>query len=321
MPQEKKLPPTEKTKIHPRNKHRERYNFKELVESCPGLAPFVKPNKYNVESIDFFNPEAVKMLNTAILKRIYEIDLWDIPPHYLSPPIPGRADYIHYVADLLSGSNHKKIPTGKKIRCLDIGTGANCIYPIIGNKEYGWSYVGTEIDPIAIEAANKTIASNPSLKGHIQLRLQPNPKDTFHGIVHKDELFDVTMCNPPFHASAEEAQNATIRKLKNLKREKVAVPTLNFGGKNRELWCEGGEIRFVQNMIRQSKGYANSCFWFTTLISKESNLKRVYSLLKNMKSTKVITMQMDQGNKTSRIIAWTFLNPEQQKEWMDTRWK
>jgi 23S rRNA (adenine1618-N6)-methyltransferase len=28
---------------------------------------------------------------------------------------------------------------------------------------------------------------------------------------------------------------------------KRKLPVLNFGGQNNELWCEGGEIRFVTN--------------------------------------------------------------------------
>jgi len=114
--------------------------------SCPELGVFVKLNDYNDESIDFSNPEAVKMLNTALLKHYYKINHWNIPANYLSPPIPGRADYIHHIAELLGGSNNGKIPTDNKIKCLDIGVGASCVYPIIGNKEYGWSFVGSEID-------------------------------------------------------------------------------------------------------------------------------------------------------------------------------
>ena len=175
----KKEHPKEKTELHSRNRHRERYDFKQLIESCPELAPFVLLNSYNDESIDFFDPEAVKMLNKALLKHYYCISHWDIPKNYLCPPIPGRADYIHHIADVLGSSNKGKIPTGSQIKCLDIGVGANCIYPIIGNKEYGWSFVGSEIDTVAIESANRIIEGNPLLKGKIEIRLQRNPQDIF----------------------------------------------------------------------------------------------------------------------------------------------
>ena len=312
----KKEHPKEKTELHPRNRHRERYDFKQLIESCPELAPFVTLNSYNDESINFFDPEAVKMLNKALLKYYYVIAYWNIPENYLCPPIPGRADYIHHIADVLGSFNKGKIPTGSQIRCLDIGVGANCIYPIIGNKEYGWSFVGSEIDTVAIESANRIIEGNPLLKGKIEIRLQRNPQDIFTGIIQKDEFFDLTICNPPFHASLAEAQSGTLRKLTNLSHKKITKPILNFGGQNSELWCEGGEEQFVKEMIFQSKQFSASCLWFSTLLSKTSNLKGVEEALKRAEPVEVKVIPMGQGNKKSRIVAWTFFAGEQQKKWI-----
>jgi len=318
---QKKEHPKEKLSLHPRNKHRERYNFKELINSCPALAPFVRLNKYSNESIDFSNAEAVMTLNKALLKQYYGINHWNIPSGYLCPPIPGRADYIHHIADLLGSCNKGIIPTGNKIQCLDIGVGANCIYPIIGVKEYGWSFVGSDIEQVAIQSAAIIIEMNAGLKGKVELRLQKNSKDIFRGIIHSNELFDLTICNPPFHASLEEAQSGTLRKLSNLNHKRITNPTLNFGGNNKELWCEGGEEKFVKKMIAQSKEISSSCFWFSTLISKSSHLKHVYKALQNAEAIEVKTIPMSQGNKTSRIVAWTFLTHEQQKKWINSRWQ
>jgi 23S rRNA (adenine1618-N6)-methyltransferase len=321
MEKKKKVHPKEKSRLHLRSKHRERYDFKTLIKSHPDLAPFVKLNVYDDKSVDFFDPEAVKMLNTALLKHYYAIEKWDIPEGYLVPPIPGRADYIHHIADVLSSKNFGNIPFGGNIKCLDIGVGANCIYPIIGNAAYGWTFVGTEVDPIAIESVENIIKANTSLKGNIEIRLQTNPKDTFFGTIQKEERFDLSICNPPFHSSQEEAQKGSLRKLSNLTHEKVTDVKRNFGGQNKELWCEGGEQKFIKNMIRESKHFANSCFWFSTLVSKKSNLKNAYNALKKEEAVEVKTIPMGQGNKTSRIITWTFLSQEQQEEWMKTRWK
>ncbi len=317
---QKKEHPKEKLELHPRNKHRGRYDFKELISSCPELAPFVRLNEYNDESIDFSNAEAVMVLNKALLKHYYGINHWSIPQGYLCPPIPGRADYIHNIADLLGSCNKGVIPKGDNIECLDIGVGANCIYPIIGNKEYGWSFVGSDVEKIALQSSAKIIESNSSLKGKVELRLQPNAKDIFRGIIRKDDLFDLTICNPPFHSSFEEAQAGTIRKLSNLNRKRVTRATLNFGGKNKELWCEGGEEKFVQRMIIQSKQLSSSCFWFSTLVAKSSHLKSVYASLKKAEALEVKTISMSQGNKTSRIVAWTYLTQEQQRKWINTKW-
>jgi len=310
-----------KSRLHLRNKHRQRYDFKKLIESCPDLTTYVKPNKYGDESIDFASPIAVKTLNYALLKYHYGINYWDIPKDYLCPPIPGRADYIHHIADLLCSSNYGNILKGKNIKCLDIGVGASCIYPIIGQIEYGWSFVGADIDPVSIKSAQQIVDQNPNIKDAIEIRLQPVKKDIFYNMIVKNERFDVTICNPPFHISSEAAQKSTLRKLNNLNDKKVSKPVLNFGGQNVELWCDGGERKFVSNMIRQSKKFAESCYWFSSLISKQSNLEGIYQTLKNVDAVNIITIPMGQGNKTSRIVAWTFLTPTQQKIWKQTRWK
>jgi len=298
--------PTEKTKLHPRNKHPERYDFSELIATCEELAPFVKVNEFSDETIDFFNAEAVKTLNKALLMHYYGIRYWDISAGYLCPPIPGRADYLHYAAYILDRSNHNAIPTGTAIRCLDIGVGANCVYPIIGTSEYGWSFVGSDIDQVAIVSASHIVDSNPALSMIIELRLQPNTNDLFLRIIRPGEHFNVTICNPPFHASQEEAQLGTLRKLSNLKGKRIASPTLNFGGISNELWCESGEERFVRNMIIQSREFASSVNWFTTLISKKNNLESACRNLKKVGAVEVNTLPMGQGNKVSRMVAWRF---------------
>jgi 23S rRNA (adenine1618-N6)-methyltransferase len=316
----KKEHPKEKTRLHIRNKHRERYDFKSLVETCPELAQYVKMNIYDDESIDFANPEAVKMLNKALLKHYYEINEWDIPENYLCPPIPGRADYIHHAADLLGSDNYGTIPTGQKIKCLDIGVGANCVYPIIGVKEYDWFFIGAEIDPVAIASANKIIESNPVLTGKVELRLQNQPNDIFFGIIQKEERFDLSVCNPPFHGSLAEAQAGTLRKLNNLNTEKTTDPVLNFGGQGSELWCKGGEEKFIENMIRQSKLFSSNCLWFSTSVSKQTHLKAIYGALERVEAIEVKTIPMGQGNKSGRIVAWTFFTAEDKREWVNTRW-
>lgn len=321
MLQKKKEQPKEKSKLHPRNKNRERYDFKQLTESFPELTPFVKPNIYGDESVDFADPDAVKTLNKAILKLHYQISGWDIPDGYLCPPIPGRADYIHHIADFLCRNNFGKIPTGPQIKCFDIGVGASCIYPIIGTKEYGWSFIGSDIDSVAVESANRIIAKNPVLMGNVACKLQLNPKDFFYGIIRKDEQIDLSICNPPFHASEKDAQSGTLRKIHNLHLDKKTEPVLNFGGQNHELWCDGGESKFVRNLIQQSKKFAANCFCFSTLISKESNLKGVYKALEQAGAFGVETIPMGQGNKISRIVVWTFLTTEEQNKWKNTRWK
>lgn len=310
----------EKTSLHPRNKHRSRYDFPELIRSQPELKAFVAINPYGNESIDFSDPAAVKMLNKALLHHFYKISYWDIPANYLCPPIPGRADYIHYLADLLAQTNKGVIPTGKSVQGLDIGIGANCVYPIIGHQEYGWDFTGSDVDHLAVKAANAIIAANPQIKDHIVCRLQRDKQCIFKGIIKPGELYDFTMCNPPFHASAEEARAGTQRKLKNLGKQKGKATVLNFGGQNTELWYEGGEVTFIRKMIEESSSLASQCLWFTTLVSKSNNLTFIYSALKNTGVTEIKTIEMAQGQKVSRFIAWTFLSSAEQQKWAQKRW-
>lgn len=309
-----------KTSLHPRNRNREPYDLDALVKVNPELAKFIKPNKYGANSVDFADPAAVKMLNKSLLKHYYGINYWEFPDKNLCPPIPGRADYIHHMADLLSESNFGVIPTGQKISCFDVGTGASCIYPIIGVTEYGWNFIGSDIDRESIRSANRIVNSNTSLKNRIECRWQKNLKNIFSGVTGSRDIFDVSVCNPPFHASLEDAQQGTRRKVKNLSGRNTKKPTLNFAGVSNELIYEGGEYKFIDNMVWESKKRAKNCFWFSTLVSKQSNVKGIYKLLEKAKARHIKTIPMGTGNKITRIVAWTFLTKEEQIEWAKARW-
>lgn len=293
----------EKTILHPRNAHRNRYDFQALIKAVPALRNFVSQNDHDELTIDFTDPEAVKTLNQALLKKQYGINTWDIPEGFLCPPIPGRADYIHYIADILAEGNKGKVPTGSTIKVLDIGVGANCIYPLIGHKTYGWNFVGSEADYIALASATKIVEDN-GLAASIDIRKQTTYANIFDGVIKPGEKFDMTMCNPPFHSSSKEVKEKSTRKWKNLGQDKGAE--LNFGGRNNELWYEGGEPRFLNKMITESKQYAKSCKWFSSLISKKTTLDGCYKSLDYYKAADVKTISMAQGQKTSRILAWRF---------------
>ncbi len=285
--------------MHPRNRHLDRYDLKELSRVLPELLPFIKINEYKDETIDFSDSKAVKALNKAILKSFYGINHWDIPDTFLCPPIPGRADYIHTVADLFVQKNN--------LRVLDIGTGANTIYPLLGSKEYNWNFIGSDVDSKALKNAQEIVLKN-NLQDKISFRQQKDPSCIFKNIIQENDFFDLTICNPPFHESLEEASRGTSRKWKNLGK-KPATGALNFGGQGAELWCPGGEKAFILNMIDESKIYASQVGFFTTLVSKEANLPALIKALKAIPNTQVRTLEMTQGQKKSRVLSWTFQKP------------
>lgn len=278
--------------MHPRNPHKNRYDLRSLAKATPELAPFIAINKYGNESIDFADNRAVKALNKAILRSFYQIDHWDIPENYLCPAVPGRADYIHTVADLFADK--------KNLRVLDIGTGANCIYPLIGVHEYHWQFVASDVDSKALANAQEIVEKN-SLEDSIETRLQKSPEKIFESIIDPLEKFDLTICNPPFHESETQARQGTQRKLKNLGKTKSSP--LNFGGQSSELWCPGGEKAFIQRMVQESLQFGAQVKWFTTLVSKEENLPFLLKTLRQVAAEARI-LDMELGNKKSRALSW-----------------
>ncbi|MEZ9723147.1 23S rRNA (adenine(1618)-N(6))-methyltransferase RlmF [Vibrio splendidus] len=326
--------------LHPRNQHTGRYDFDLLVAALPELKEHLIKNPAGEDTVNFSDPLAVKLLNKALLAHHYGVKHWDIPAGYLCPPIPGRADYIHRVADILNSDGQGEPYNHASVKALDIGVGANCIYPIIGATEYKWRWTGTDVDSVSIKTANFIAESNPNLKGKIRARLQADSESIFEGVIKDNERYDVTICNPPFHSSLEEAEKGSQRKLDNLaanrakkagksfkpetnkkpvkldKLTKQDKPTLNFGGQKSELWCPGGEATFIMKMARESQLFATQVLWFTTLISKKDNVDMVRSELGKLRAKQVKVVEMSQGQKVSRFIAWTFMDDEQRQEWI-----
>jgi 23S rRNA (adenine1618-N6)-methyltransferase len=347
-----------KAGMHPRNRFRDGYDFDALIGASPELAAFVRPNAHGDASIAYGDPEAVKALNQALLRHAYGLDAWDLPPGALCPPIPGRSEHIHHLADLLSsdgvaGSGGGSVaagladdasagagevggagagagvPRGPAVRVLDVGAGASCIYPLLGASEYGWSFVAAETDAESCAWASRIVAANAALSDRITCRQQTDPARCFEGVVEPGETFDLSLCNPPFYGSAEEAAEGNRRKRRNLSRgssrgarprargerrgDAAPQPSAarNFGGQPGELWCPGGELGFVERMIAQSAHRPRLCRWFTSLVSKGAHLARLRRALESVNAVDIRTLDMAHGQKQSRILAWTFLAPPQ----------
>lgn len=282
--------------MHPRNRHQGRYDLARLARVHPPLAAFVARNPLSREpSVDFSDERAVRALNAALLKDDYGLEHWDIPAGCLCPPVPGRADHIHHAADLIGAK--------RGARVLDVGVGANCVYPIIGRGEYGWDFVGTDVDPAALRCAGAIVKANPLLAGHVELRRQ-TPPAVLRGVILPGESFDLTVCNPPFNATRAEADAGTKRKWENLRRS--AKTGRNFGGRAAELWCPGGEARFARTLIEESRAYAGQVGWFSILLSKAETADASRTHLNRAKVAASRVVEMAQGNKKSRLLAWTY---------------
>ena len=164
-------------------------------------------NEQQHQTVDFSNPQAVLLLNIALLKEHYGITYYELPEGHLCPPIPGRADYILHLADFLGR---------KKVRAFDLGTGANCIYPLLAVSLFQWDVVGVDVYENSVASARNIVVQNPKVSKNIEIRQQLDPANLFKGVMKDTEQFDVVLCNPPFYASAKEAALANAKKNSNL---------------------------------------------------------------------------------------------------------
>ena len=279
--------------LHPKNKFNKGYNFEELIQTNPKLEAYVSKNKFDVVTIDFSIPEAVKELNKALLFSYDKISVWEFPDENLCPPIPGRLDYILYLTDLLSEEENVKV--------LDIGTGATCIYPLLGVAENNWNFVATDIDLDSLDTSQDNIDDN-NFSDKIELRQQFDENNILKGVLKDEDSFSAVMCNPPFYKSAEEAQGANKRKNRNLGNSAVR----NFSGNNNELWYVGGEKAFLHNYLYESSLFKESSKWFTSLVSKKENIDSLQKSAKKLGAKEFKVIAMNQGNKVTRIACWKY---------------
>lgn len=148
---------------------------------------------------------------------------------------------------------------GERVAVLDIGVGANCIYPLLGSREYGWRFVGSDVSEASLAVAERNVRMN-ALEGNISLRLQPRRENVFVNVVKPGEFYSLTMCNPPFHNSREQVNVCPVRVL---------------DAQDHEIMCEGGEWQFILNMIEESKIVCAQVLWFTTLVARAATVKQV----------------------------------------------
>ncbi|MGY5352769.1 23S rRNA (adenine(1618)-N(6))-methyltransferase RlmF [Wenyingzhuangia sp. IMCC45533] len=281
--------------MHSNNPFKANYDFNELIKANSKLKSYVHTNEYGTKTIKYGDKEAVKELNKALLVHHYQLLFWEIPEKNLCPPIPGRLDYLLHVNDLLEPKEN--------IKLLDIGTGANLIYPLLAVKHFNWTCVASEVDKESLKNALNIIKQNNLMKV-IDLRPQQFKNAILKNIIQPNDFFDVVVCNPPFFKNAFDAAQKNKRKVQNLKLD--TEETLNFGGKSNELWYKGGEEAFIKKMAEESALFKKQARWFTSLVSQKENLKNIKRAINKTNPTEVKVIDMEQGNKKSRFIAWRF---------------
>ncbi|CAL5060693.1 unnamed protein product [Urochloa decumbens] len=306
--------------IHPRNRYAAAPpDFAALAELYPSFRPFVSVSDRGRASVDFTDFSATRELTRVLLLHDHGVNWW-IPDGQLCPTVPNRSNYIHWIEDLLSSNLIPPISSSSgKVRGFDIGTGANCIYPLLGASLLGWSFVGSDVTDVALEWAKKNVESNPHLAELIEIRnanAAPFPSESeaivrenilepvedaamqkphvLVDVVKESESFDFCMCNPPFFESIEEAG---------------LNPKTSCGGTAEEMVCHGGELAFVTRIIEDSVSLKNSFRWFTSMVGRKANLKLLMTKAREAGASVVKTTEFVQGQTARWGLAWSFIAP------------
>lgn len=171
--------------IHPRNRYADNPpDFSLLASLYPSFSSFVYYSHDGRPRIDWTDFNATRELTRVLLLHDHSLNWW-IPDGQLCPTVPNRLNYIHWIEDLLASDIiEKNNVDGDKVRGFDIGTGANCIYPLLGASLLSWSFVGSDITDVALEWAEKNVKSNPQISELIEIRrVEVTEPVNGHGVV------------------------------------------------------------------------------------------------------------------------------------------
>ena len=304
-----------KAGLHRQNPFAAPYPLADLCQYQPALQQHLRETPAGL-SVDFANPDAVQALNAALLHWRYGLADYQLPAGNLCPAVPGRLDYLLYLRDLLLADHTGKAIPARKVQLLDVGCGANLIYSLLAACELKWQGIASDIAVASLQHAQQLLAQY-QLEKRIVLRHQPEPQQIFSNILVAGQYVDLTVCNPPFHTDSAAAAAGTARKRRGLG---AGHDGLNFAGQSNELWCDGGERGFLRRMIDDSRQFGHQVYWFSSLVSKAEHLAPLQQQLQQVGVSRQQVIPMQQGNKQSRILCWSFLTPTQQQLWRQHRW-
>ncbi len=287
-----RAPVNNNDRMHPRNPYRGKDpNHEELARQYPELKQYLRPamRKGDRPALALTtNPAAAIAYNGALLKRDFGIQ-WTIPVGRLCPPIASRINYILWLQDLIKLNR----PTGggvERVLGIDIGTGANVIYPLLGTAmDSKWNFIATDVDETALSLAKKNLDANPQLQERIKLTRVTSDARVQAALPPGDSSVDFCMCNPPFFESALDVR---------------VRPDGRTAGTRSELVCQGGELGFVSGIVRESATLRGKVRWYTSMFGKKASVKAILKLLRESGFTNIVTTEFLQGRTTRWGIAW-----------------
>ncbi|XP_015280020.1 PREDICTED: methyltransferase-like protein 16 [Gekko japonicus] len=284
--------------MHARNRYKDKPpDFAYLASKYPEFQRHVQVGLSGRVSVNFKAPEAVRALTCTLLKEDFGLQI-DIPLERLIPTVPLRLNYIHWVEDLMAMQD----PAGKAsvVWGIDIGTGASCIYPLLGATLNGWHFIATEVDDVCFSYAKKNVEQN-NLSDLIKVVKVPQKTLLLDALEQESEvIYDFCMCNPPFFANQLEAKGVNSR---NPRRPPPS--SVNTGGIT-EIMAEGGELEFVKRIIHDSLQLKKRLRWYSCMLGKKCSLAPLKEELRIHGVPKVTHTEFCQGRTMRWALAWSF---------------
>ncbi|XP_062887904.1 RNA N6-adenosine-methyltransferase mettl16 [Mobula hypostoma] len=282
--------------MHPRNRYKDKPpDFSYLASKYKEFQQHVHTSLTGKVSLNFKDPEAVRALTCTLLKEDFGLTI-DIPLERLIPTVPLRLNYIHWVEDLI-GSDISK---SELIRGIDIGTGASCIYPLLGATMNGWFFLATEVDDMCFDYAMKNVEQN-NLSDLIKVVKVPQKTLLMDALKEESEIvYDFCMCNPPFFANQMEAKGVNSRNP-----SRPPPSSVNTGGIT-EIMAEGGELEFVKRIIHDSLQLKKRLRWYSCMLGKKCSLVPLKEELRQQGVPKVTHTEFCQGRTMRWALAWSF---------------
>ncbi|GBB93819.1 hypothetical protein RclHR1_22370002 [Rhizophagus clarus] len=289
------------TKMHPRNRYKDKSpDFSVLAFKYPSFYPFVHYSKEGKPFIDYKNPEAVRELTYCLLREDFNLFL-DIPLDTLCPPVPSRLNYIHWIEDLVSSTESHEESGQHTVYGIDIGTGASCIYPLLGctlNKN--WVFLATDIDEKAVKYAKDNVQRN-SLDDRITVHYNKMGKKILldENMIKDTTLkFSFCMCNPPFYENQEEYEKGVENKL--------TTPHSVCTGSSNEMFTPGGEFQFIKDILEESLFLRTKIRWYTSKIGRLETVNKMVCELKKVGIDNYVITEFCQGFTRRWGIGWSF---------------
>ena len=240
-----------------------------------------------------------------------------LPPDRLCPAVTGRANYIRFLHTLLTSTSSTSRSTSSTtgdddtaesapVWGADIGTGASCIYALLGARLHGWHVVATDTDAASLACARANVARN-GLGALVETRLVPGgPAAPLVEPLARERVLDFTVCNPPFFDTGDAAAGGGGVHRRPHPRRACTV-------RAHEACTPGGEAAFVCRLVDESVRVPLRCRWWSSLLGCKRSLRAVWDYLHGGGAAlppglplAVEEAELVQGRTARWVIAWSF---------------